>query len=399
MPTPAVNREAKIPWNSNYWWTDDSNVGHCGEGSIPGAMLVSYMEKRPASVTHPVNQDGWRPPTPWYHSGATMTQAPSGFLAWPSSNSSCPGSKRIHYQTSVSSPPSTISLAGQGNLSNRALVKAINNLKSQDFNIGTFLGEARESINMIELSLASILGSVRKFKRTRPKDWAKVVKTQVGNLKKSDWKFIPESWLSVQYGWIPLMSDVSGACSALSSLADKTVPRVRVSGSARARWVEEIICGDNVLGGTGVVVSRAYESFVKFVLYYELADAQAALKSRLGLTNPLEIVWEVLPYSFVVDWFLPIGPYLGTLDAPNGWNFKSGTKSSLVKSEDKVSKRFRRNDWPILEYSSRPALYKLFDFNRTVLSTPPVPGLYVKSPISTKHVANLYALLAVTLGR
>jgi hypothetical protein len=40
-------------------------------------------------------------------------------------------------------------------------------------------------------------------------------------------------------------------------------------------------------------------------LYEELS-----LQRSLGLVNPLEIAWEVVPYSFVVDWFLPVGSYI-----------------------------------------------------------------------------------------
>lgn len=34
----------------------------------------------------------------------------------------------------------------------------------------------------------------------------------------------------------------------------------------------------------------------------------------LGFTNPAAVLWEATPFSFVVDWFLPIGDYLKTLD-------------------------------------------------------------------------------------
>ena len=30
----------------------------------------------------------------------------------------------------------------------------------------------------------------------------------------------------------------------------------------------------------------------------------------LSLDNPAVLAWEALPYSFVVDWFIPIGDYL-----------------------------------------------------------------------------------------
>jgi hypothetical protein len=35
---------------------------------------------------------------------------------------------------------------------------------------------------------------------------------------------------------------------------------------------------------------------------------------QLGLLDPATVLWEIIPYSFVVDWFLPIGSYLDNLN-------------------------------------------------------------------------------------
>jgi len=38
----------------------------------------------------------------------------------------------------------------------------------------------------------------------------------------------------------------------------------------------------------------------------------------LGLYDPLSVAWELVPFSFVADWFIPIGTYLDNLAAiPN----------------------------------------------------------------------------------
>lgn len=36
---------------------------------------------------------------------------------------------------------------------------------------------------------------------------------------------------------------------------------------------------------------------------------------QLGLTNPAEVAWEVVPFSFVIDWFIPVGNFLSSLDS------------------------------------------------------------------------------------
>jgi hypothetical protein len=44
-----------------------------------------------------------------------------------------------------------------------------------------------------------------------------------------------------------------------------------------------------------------------------------------GLLNPAAVAWELLPFSFVVDWFLPVGRYLEGLDVPMRFDHLGGT--------------------------------------------------------------------------
>ncbi len=35
-----------------------------------------------------------------------------------------------------------------------------------------------------------------------------------------------------------------------------------------------------------------------------------ATQRSLGLTDPYSVAWDLLPFSFIADWFIPIGTYL-----------------------------------------------------------------------------------------
>jgi hypothetical protein len=47
----------------------------------------------------------------------------------------------------------------------------------------------------------------------------------------------------------------------------------------------------------------------------------------LGLTNPLNVAWELVPFSFVVDWFIPIGSFFDGLVPPQGVSRVKGVSS------------------------------------------------------------------------
>jgi hypothetical protein len=57
----------------------------------------------------------------------------------------------------------------------------------------------------------------------------------------------------------------------------------------------------DVVGTSKVVVRRS--------LKVTVAEPPSAMQS-LGLLNPEVVAWELLPWSFVIDWFIPIGDYL-----------------------------------------------------------------------------------------
>lgn len=73
----------------------------------------------------------------------------------------------------------------------------------------------------------------------------------------------------------------------------------------------------------GGVISGKWKTTQRARFYFEL-DIDAR---RIEFGNPLEIAWELVPFSFVIDWFIPIGDWLGSLDALKGVKNTWGTVS------------------------------------------------------------------------
>jgi hypothetical protein len=55
--------------------------------------------------------------------------------------------------------------------------------------------------------------------------------------------------------------------------------------------------------------------------------------NRLGVINPLAIAWELYPFSFVIDWFVPIGSVLTAATATAGLEFVSGHTTRSIQLE------------------------------------------------------------------
>jgi len=116
-------------------------------------------------------------------------------------------------------------------------------------------------------------------------------------------------WLEMQYGWKPLLNDVHDAAEALAYSMDP--PR-------RSRLV---VVGKKSYDAKTVNYTtdfRTTESLdVSERIICDLVESLSAPRS-LGLTDPASVAWELLPWSFVADWFIPIGTYLDNFNAiPN----------------------------------------------------------------------------------
>lgn len=285
-------------------------------------------------------------------------------------------------------------------LQSEAEIKALNRLKDQTIHLGNFLAEAKRTIRMVGDRSYTIADQVLDFKRKHPKLWVQVKKWQIGNLRKRDWFCIPDLWLELQYGWKPLMSDIFGALQHLEKASRDDELLFSVKGTAK-RTVT-VPRSFNAISGSSKARFESFQNHsARVKLWYKLNSGTLAELSSLGLLNPVEIVWEITRFSFVVDWFLPIGPWLSSLTGDAGYSFKGGSCSVKSIADD----RCMGVDW---EPDNGPSHFRtrvtqrkdpeisglIYRFTRTCYSTSPVPGVYFKNPLSTQHMLNGLALLA-----
>jgi len=243
---------------------------------------------------------------------------------------------------------------------------------------------------------AAIARQTRRYRGTYPKDWNLIKRWQLGRLPRRLWNRIPSRWLELQYGWIPLMNDIVGAANYLSREVRPRTVHVRAF-SEDSDKIHRLYTAS--AGGSKVTLEFLTHQRCWVSLYYEMTNPQLADASSLGLVQPCEVVWEMLPYSFVVDWFLPIGSWLQSQSADAGFTFKGGSlsqKSSLfgARTSNVEWEDFQNASTSFRAIGSLPIVNgKAESFVRTCLDSSPVPGVYVKNPLSPKHMLNGLALL------
>lgn len=108
-------------------------------------------------------------------------------------------------------------------------------------------------------------------------------------------------WLEYHFGWAPLLDDIHGACDVLKS--NPPAQRVRTTGKKEQKTV--VVAGQYAWSTNGTYKVKASIGAEVYI-----SNTNLALANQLGLVNPASIAWEIVPFSFLVDWFIPVGKFL-----------------------------------------------------------------------------------------
>lgn len=204
-----------------------------------------------------------------------------------------------------------------------------------------------------------------------------------GDLKKLDRNDISGTWLALKFAWFPAVQDVYSACEALHTLNQERSWTFRSRSRVRKDNVQVTV--------SGLRMDRCTQVRYKFILKNPPTTWQS-----FGLMDPLPILWEVLPWSFVLDWFVPVGDFLST----------SGLLTVLVGecSRTQFQQVYTRGSVPT--YYASPLLrfiggkWSLFNqirVQRTVSTSPSVgfPSLMQLGAIASgSHLASAAALIS-----
>ena len=271
----------------------------------------------------------------------------------------------------------------------RANTEVLLKIKDQKVNYGETLAEMRKTIADLGETAKTLL---RCYLYARKGKWARVLK-ELRIQKKHKFKAGKEvsgRWLELQFGWMPLMSDLKGTMELIQEGFRKEKYRF-----SAVRQITTPLTGDDVMSpvvdnpfnhieGSGVQIT-------KVKIYSEVRNGDLHALTQIGLTDPLQVAWALVPFSFVLDWFLPIGSMLEGLGATKGLDFVSGTRTLAVK--------FRGTAYTQLNPSVITKQTGCFvtdvaveGMERIVLTAFPSSSLYYKSPFSTSHGLDALAL-------
>lgn len=217
----------------------------------------------------------------------------------------------------------------------------------------TFLGELREALSMLR--------NPAKGLRRGLDDYVKTVNKRSRRAKKSSLnRIVGETWLEKSFGWDPLINDVRNAGKAINDNLDRYSDEyIRITGTGTA---------DQFYQNAEVSIQDTYvrryfhtQTIERiFVKYYGQVLRKAAGRARPNLRlfgmswrDLVPTAWELMPYSFLVDYFSNIGDVLGSYSvhtADIAWSAKTVRKSAKRRSAGlRDSKSYTAANYPYFD--------------------------------------------------
>jgi len=272
------------------------------------------------------------------------------------------------------------------NTRNRLITECILKIGDRKASIGEFLAESGKAIDHLAHTSISLLKALLAMRRGNMSGVARALGVSFKSLKSGETQ--AKRWLEYQYAWLPLINDIYDLAGVAKNGLGKKPPLLSAvrNLSDSAPWESNFVGGGNTyadIKGTMHINHRCK-------LWYRLDDSTLYRLNQLELINPAEIAWELLPYSFVIDWFLPVGNVLSAWSATWGLTYVDGVITSRAQGSAGGLNR-------VLSDVNRLAggytwLVDQTGIRREAVSSPS-PFLYFKSPFSTTHVVSALALL------
>lgn len=315
------------------------NVGFNVNGPFPGSwrrkQTVVRRQKRPYNLNLPYRQ----------HFSVTLD---GKWSRWPSSFGQimnwgvgyAPPHRRAQYYYGTESICQELQTRLAGKLNAE--------IRGSTAGLGISLVEGHQAFNMITSRLFQLRHFTRSVKRLdfraawwilkhgttttpRPKDLARIV-LPPGLRARKGAKHFANNFLEFHFGWSPLIKDIQDAFEVL----DAPIPLGKYGVSSGFPNLPEEIQRESVGSSSwGEHWWTSTKHKLKVVgrcgVDVEVTNPNALLASNLGLTQPWSLVWEVIPFSFVVDWFVNVGSYLEQFEVFHPFIYRDPWWSWLVQ--------------------------------------------------------------------
>lgn len=366
-PTIKYERRARSPI---YEWGPQTQQCYTG-----------YSNKRPT-----IKSDG-SAPTPYYRKIGRLLNGGSFHLLSPSHEVRGDDSRvafslyglpyGTSYANAIVQPPAW--------MKNQVIQQCMQRLMDVRANLMEDFAQAKRTMSMISQIFGLI---VKLYLIARKGQWRKLRRLLRG-MGHRPAKKAANGWLMYYYGIRPLVSTIGTLCASGG-------PRQKIA-SERAKVTSNLDPSPFVTGYQVVVSGEAgWRSQCGMTVGLNI-DSSLAYWSTLGFTqnfadDALVTAWALLPYSFVIDWILPVERFLRTRRFQSGIAFHHGYLSNTLYCNGQATGKMAGLVTSPID-GVAVAKVKCLLFQRETYAFTPPSGLALNLSLTPTNLINAAALL------
>lgn len=212
------------------------------------------------------------------------------------------------------------------NLYDKAGTDARANVAAPDLQGAVSLGELRETLSFLRNPAKALLKFANEAKASKRK-----LKSDRLHELKTVADFVGDNWLAYRYAVRPIQQDIQGGMDALFRLAQENPVRLTARGYAS----DSSNTSQTYTYSSGATFRSTKTTNTTVTIRAGVLYEQGSGFDPYGFGNaeiPLA-AWEMIPFSFVVDWFANIGSFIGALTPRVGVTNLASWTTTEVKQE------------------------------------------------------------------
>lgn len=222
-----------------------------------------------------------------------------------------------------------------GDMADKAHISCKAGVSDSAVNLGENLSEFRQTVDLLK-KIAVFSGKVGSVVDSRAK--IATLKPTKGNIRAAT-----DAWLSYRYGLRPLVGELTGLLEYLTSAyAPRYTSRAteihydREIGDESVHWIP----GDLPSGYVFRQATKDLKVVVTSGAMYAFENRDAERLMAFGWNDLWTLGWELVPYSFVIDWFFRVGDWLKAFAPTVGVSVLNRWTTTVIENRVTESLRF-----------------------------------------------------------
>lgn len=189
--------------------------------------------------------------------------------------------------------------------------------------LGVSIASAGQAYNMISTRALQLYFAYKSLKQGRFKRFLAHLglnPRKYGRPKKSALKDTAGTWLEYTFGWAPLVGDIYSAVDVIQGRY--SVERSHGTCSKSESRLRKTATSENLAYRHVRVVCTSH---------IKVINPSLGLANQLGLVNPFQVAWDLVPFSFVVDWFVKVNKFIGQSTDMLGYDYDTPITTTKIK--------------------------------------------------------------------